>query len=58
MADPARGEVPFELYLGYVIVAEGEIGPVGGLHFLIDTGTMPSIVDKRITHCLHLALSG
>jgi len=58
MADPALGEVPFELYLGYVIVAEGEIGPLRGLHFLIDTGTMPSIVDKRITHCLHLSLSG
>ncbi|MGO8735825.1 MAG: retropepsin-like aspartic protease [Terriglobia bacterium] len=58
MAEPERGEVSFELYLGYVIVAEGEIGPLRGLHFLIDTGTMPSIVDKRITHCLHLALSG
>jgi predicted aspartyl protease len=58
MADPAPGGVPFKLYRGYLIVAEGEIGPLGGLHFLIDTGTMPSIVDKRITYCLRLSLSG
>lgn len=58
MADPAPGGVPFELYRGYIIVAEGEIGPLGGVHFLIDTGTMPSIVDKRIAHRLHLSPSG
>jgi len=55
MADSAPGGLPFDLYRGYIIVAEGEIGALGGLHFLIDTGTMPSIVDKQITHRLRLS---
>lgn len=58
MADSAPEGIPFELYRGYLIVVEGEIGPLGKLHFLIDTGTMPRIVDKKITRRLHLSLSG
>jgi len=54
-AEPPPGEIPFELYPGYTIVAEGEIGSLKGLRFLIDTGAMPSVVDERIAHWLHLS---
>ncbi|MBZ5670754.1 MAG: retropepsin-like domain-containing protein [Acidobacteriia bacterium] len=54
-ADPPPGEIPFELCPGYTIVAEGEIGSLKGLRFLIDTGAMPSVLDERIAHQLHLS---
>lgn len=41
-------EVPFELVEQHLIVAKGVIGGLRGLNLLIDTGTIPSIVDKRI----------
>jgi predicted aspartyl protease len=54
-ADLPPGEIPFELCPGYTIVAEGEIGSLQGLRFLIDTGAMPSVVDERIAHRLRLS---
>jgi hypothetical protein len=47
-------EVPFELYQGHLIVTKGSIGPVNGLNLLIDTGSIPSMVDARIARKLHL----
>jgi hypothetical protein len=41
-------EVPFELYQHHLIVTKGSIGPLNGLSLLIDTGTIPSMVDGRI----------
>ena len=38
-------EVPFELYQQHLIVTKGSIGPLNGLSLLIDTGTIPSMVD-------------
>ena len=47
-------EVPFELYQHHLIVTKGSIGPLNGLNLLIDTGTIPSMVDVRIARKLHL----
>ena len=47
-------EIPCSLYKEFLIVVEGSIGDLNQLHFLIDTGTNPSVVDRRITKKLHL----
>ena len=47
-------EVPFELYQHHLIVTKGTIGPLNGLSLLIDTGTIPSMVDGRIARKLHM----
>ena len=47
-------EVPFELYQHHLIVTKGTIGSLNGLRLLIDTGTIPSIVDGRIARKLHV----
>jgi hypothetical protein len=46
--------VPFERYQHHLIVTKGSIGPLNGLSLLIDTGTIPSMVDVRIARKLHL----
>lgn len=38
----------FELRERYQIVAPGAIGPLEHLHLLIDTGSIPSMVDRRV----------
>ena len=46
-------EVPFELYQHFV-VTKGSIGGLNGRNLLIDTGTIPSMVDTRIARKLNL----
>jgi predicted aspartyl protease len=47
-------EVPFELYQHHLIVTKGSIGPLNNISLLIDTGTIPSVVDERIARKLRL----
>jgi hypothetical protein len=47
-------EVPFELYQHHLVVTKGSIGPLQGRSLLIDTGTIPSMVDTRIARKLNL----
>jgi hypothetical protein len=47
-------DVPFDLIQQHLIVAKGSVGPVHGLNLLIDTGTIPSMVDQRIAGKLRL----
>ncbi len=53
MSAPAR--LPFHLHWGYLVIIEGSIGNVQELHFLVDTGAYPSVVDQKIAHTLGLA---
>jgi Aspartyl protease len=47
-------EVPFELYQHHLVVTKGSIGRLNGLSLLIDTGTIPSVVDATIARKLQL----
>jgi len=47
-------DVPFDLVQQHLIVAKGSIGGLHGLNLLIDTGTIPSVVDQRIARKLRL----
>jgi len=47
-------EVPFEVYQHHLVVAKGSVGRLNGLTLLIDTGTIPSVVDARIARKLQL----
>lgn len=48
-------QIPFKLYHGYTVVAQGSIGKLGKLNFLIDTGAVPSVIDERVARRLRLA---
>ena len=42
------GDVPIELQRDYLIAVRGRVGDRRGLTFVIDTGTLPTLVDARI----------
>ena len=48
------GDLPFQLVQQHLIVVKGSIGGLQGLNLLIDTGTIPSMLDKRIAGKLRL----
>ena len=52
--DAVQGTVRFDLFRGYLMVARGSIGPLKGLHFLLDTGTSATLVDTRIASRLNM----
>jgi predicted aspartyl protease len=57
-AEPASHlsmKLPVRLYGGYLVIAEGAIGNVRKLNFLVDTGACPSVVDQKIAQDLKLA---
>lgn len=47
-ATVSRGELPFRLYGGYLIVMEGRIGDRGKLKFVLDTGVTHSVIDHKV----------
>jgi Aspartyl protease len=56
---PARGytdtkPLRFDLYRDYLIVARGSVGSQNDLNFLVDTGTNPTVLDRRVAQKLHL----
>ncbi len=56
---PARGytdtkPLRFDLYRDYLIVARGSVGSQNDLNFLVDTGTNPTVLDRRVAEKLHL----
>ena len=57
-AEPASHvsmKLPIRLYGGYLVIAEGTIGNVHKLNFLLDTGASPSVIDQKIAGDLKLA---
>lgn len=47
-APAIRGELPFKLFGGYLIVMEGRIGDYNKLKFVLDTGVTHSVIDRRL----------
>jgi hypothetical protein len=47
--------VTFKLHREYVIVVHGSIDGITNLNFIVDTGAVPSVLDKRLAGRLHLA---
>lgn len=45
---------PLTLHDGYLVVVEGRIGDLQHQHFLVDTGSSPSMIDQRIAARLGL----
>ena len=48
-------KLPVRLYGGYLVIAEGAIGNIRKLNFLVDTGACPSVVDQNIAVELKLS---
>jgi hypothetical protein len=51
----AGSELPFRLYQEALIVIDGSIRGAGKLRFLVDTGAMRTVIDKRVKEKLGLA---
>jgi predicted aspartyl protease len=51
---PAPVLVPFELESGFLIVVRGQIGTVGALRFILDTGATRSVIDAKLAKRLRL----
>jgi predicted aspartyl protease len=51
----ARPALPLKLYGGCTIVVQGSIGRLQKRNFIIDTGAVPTVVDQRVAHALHLS---
>jgi hypothetical protein len=49
-------EIPFTLCQGYLIVVEGRLGSLEHQSLLIDTGTSPSMIDRKVA--VKLGLNG
>jgi predicted aspartyl protease len=47
-----RGEVPFKIYGGFLIVMEGRIGDRDKLKFVLDTGVTHSVMDRKLAERL------
>lgn len=46
--------IPAKLYHGYLMVVQGSIGNLGKRNLAIDTGALPSVVDRELAKKLHL----
>jgi predicted aspartyl protease len=47
-------EIPFHLQGGFAIVVRGSIGRQENLNFLVDTGSVPSVIHQRLARKLNL----
>ena len=54
-AAESRTEIPFKLYRDYTIIVQGSIGGLKKCNLLIDTGAVPSVLDRRVARKLRLA---
>jgi predicted aspartyl protease len=48
-------EMPFRLVHGFAVVVQGEIGALKNLNFIIDTGSVPSIINQRVAKKLGIS---
>ncbi|MGB9443579.1 MAG: retropepsin-like aspartic protease, partial [Candidatus Acidiferrum sp.] len=53
--ETVSNQLPVKIYDRYLIVAEGSIGSLHGLRFLLDTGTSTTTVDRQVAKRVGLA---
>jgi predicted aspartyl protease len=46
--------LPFELVSDFVVVVHGQVGGLGGLRFILDTGSSHTVIDRRVAERLGL----
>jgi hypothetical protein len=51
-------EIPFKLYNDNLIVVKGNVGRIGGVNFILDTGTTPTSISKSLAGRLKLSGTG
>lgn len=52
---PEHSIMPFELHAGFLVVVSGQIGNLGGLKFILDTGASYTVIDTALADRFHLA---
>ena len=52
---PGQCELSFRAYRDYLVVVQGSLGGKLGRNLIIDTGTDPSVIDRRVAQELHMA---
>ena len=52
---PVRSTIPFQLRSGFLVVVNGQIGELGGLKFIVDTGASFTFIDRKVADRLKLA---
>ena len=52
---PVRSTIPFQLRSGFLVVVNGQIGELGGLKFIVDTGASFTFIDRKVADKLKLA---
>jgi len=50
----ANTEVPFDLYNDNLIIVKATVGPIKNANFILDTGTTPSAISKKVADRLGL----
>ena len=50
--------MPFELVSGFLVVVNAQIGNLGGMRFIVDTGATSSVIDAKVADKLRLPRSG
>jgi hypothetical protein len=53
-SSPAPVTVPFELVSGFLVVVNGQVEGLGGLRFILDTGSSYTAIDQRVADKLRL----
>jgi predicted aspartyl protease len=51
---PTAIAIPFRIASDFLVVVEGRAGNIGGLKFIVDTGSTYSVLDKKVATGLHL----
>jgi predicted aspartyl protease len=54
MGQKSETTIRFNLYRGYLILAQGSAGPFHNVNLLLDTGTSSTILDQSLAKRLHL----
>jgi hypothetical protein len=52
--DACTETIPFDVASDFLIVVKGQVGPLDGLRFILDTGASSSVADRKVADRLQL----